>query len=261
MSVALVMMVSVGHREFTFGQETPRIVRAVGAGANLEWPHFPGTPASQNGKIADVNALTSPLALRLDAVLPQTQCRRCGYDSCRPYAEAMAAGAADIDRCPPGGDAVVTALSGLTGRAVKPVNPECGQPGPLLVAVIDETRCIGCTLCIQACPVDAILGAQKRMHTILPSLCSGCELCIAPCPVDCIDLKPDRREWTSDDAAAARKRYDDRAARLARNERVSARQPTVIDTSAHDRTQRQSVIAAALVRARARRAAAKLVGR
>ncbi|MEJ7669117.1 MAG: RnfABCDGE type electron transport complex subunit B [Casimicrobiaceae bacterium] len=208
-----------------------------------------------------MNALTSPLALRLDAVLPQTQCRRCGYNGCRPYAEAMAAGAADIDRCPPGGDPVVAALSGLTGRAAKPVSPECGQPGPLLVAIIDETRCIGCTLCIQACPVDAILGAQKRMHTVLRSLCSGCELCIAPCPVDCIDLESAKREWTSDDAAAARTRFEARAARLTRNQRVSARQPTAIDTSAHDRAQRQSIVAAALVRARARRAAAKPVSR
>lgn len=239
--------------------ETPRIVRAVGVGANAA--HSTGTPLSRNGKMPDVNALTSPLVFRLDAVLPQTQCKRCGYNSCRPYAEAMAEGAADIDRCPPGGDAVVAALSGLTGRAVKPVSPECGQPGPLLVAVIDETRCIGCTLCIQACPIDAILGAQKRMHTVLLSLCSGCELCIAPCPVDCIDLEPAEREWTRGDAAAARKRFAARAARLARNERVSARQPTVIDTSAHDRTQRQAVIAAALVRARARRAAAKPAGR
>ena len=222
--------------------------------------HFPVPRSSRNGKIANVTALTSLLALRLDAVLPQTQCRRCGYHSCRPYAEAMATGAVDIDRCPPGGDAVVAALSGLTGRAVKPVNPECGQPGPLLVAVIDETRCIGCTLCIQACPVDAILGAQKRMHTVLPSLCSGCELCIAPCPVDCIDLESAEREWTSGDAAAARNRFEARAARLARNERVSARQPTAIDTSVQDRTQRQSVIAAALDRARARRAVVKPAG-
>ena len=213
--------------------------------------------SSINGKISDVNTLTSLLALRVDAVLPQTQCRRCGYDSCRPYAEAIAAGAADIDRCPPGGDPVIAALSALTGRAVKPVNPECGQPGPLLVAVIDETRCIGCTLCIQVCPVDAILGAQKRMHTVLTSLCSGCELCIAPCPVDCIDLEPAEADWAGADAAAARKRFDARTARLARNERVSARQPTVINKSTLDRRQRQSVIAAALVRARARRAAAK----
>ncbi len=218
-------------------------------------------PRFRDARMRVMKALTSPLALRLDAVLPQTQCRRCGYNSCRPYAEAMAAGATDIDRCPPGGDAVVAALSRLTGRAVKPVNPECGQPGPLLVAVIDETRCIGCTLCIQACPVDAILGAQKRMHTILPSLCSGCELCIAPCPVDCIDLKPAERAWSSDDAAAARVRFDARTARLARMDRVSARQPTAIDVSAHDRTQRQAVIAAALIRARARRAASLPVAR
>lgn len=226
----------------------------------MQTPESPILCTLRNGKIPDVDALTSPLALRLDAVLPQTQCRRCGFDSCGEYAEGMAAGAADIDRCPPGGDAVVAALSELTGRAVKPVNPECGQPGPLLIAVIDETRCIGCTLCIQACPVDAILGAPKRMHTVLPSLCSGCELCIARCPVDCIDLEPATRDWTKDDAAAARKRFNARAARLARDETVSARQPVAVGKSAAERAQRQSVIAAALSRARARRVTAKPVG-
>ena len=127
------------------------------------------------------------LALRIDAVLPQTQCTRCGFAGCRPYADAMAAGTADINRCPPGGDPVIAALAALTGRAPRPLDPACGTYEPLQVAVIDEAACIGCTLCIDACPVDAILGAQKRMHAILPSLCSGCELCVPPCPVDCID--------------------------------------------------------------------------
>ena len=151
-----------------------------------------------------MDAALLSLADRIDAVLPQTQCTRCGFAACRPYAEALAAGTSDINRCPPGGDAVVATLATLTGRATRPLDPDCGAAGPLLVAVIDEAACIGCTLCIAACPVDAIVGAQKRMHAVLPSLCSGCELCVAPCPVDCIALLPAERAWTADDAAAAR---------------------------------------------------------
>jgi H+/Na+-translocating ferredoxin:NAD+ oxidoreductase subunit B len=188
---------------------------------------------------------------RLDAVLPQTQCTRCGYDGCLPYAQAIAAGEADIDRCPPGGEATVARLSQLTGRAAKPIDRECGVPGPLLVAVIDEAACIGCTLCIEACPVDAIIGAQKRMHAILPSLCSGCELCVAPCPVDCIAMAPAAREWTQADADAARIRHRAHRERAARNERVANRKAAI----ASDAARRRAAIAAALARARARRAA------
>ena len=198
----------------------------------------------------------SALANRIDAVLPQTQCTRCGFAACRPYADALATGASDINRCPPGGERVILALAALTGRAAKPLDPECGAQAPLLVAVIDEATCIGCTLCIQACPVDAILGAQKRMHTVLPSLCSGCELCVAPCPVNCITLQPAGRTWTDDDANSARERFAGRAARLARNERVALRIVTTVPASAHfptDRARRQAAVAEALVRARARR--------
>ncbi len=126
----------------------------------------------------------------INAELPQTQCAQCGYPGCRPYAEAIARGEADINRCPPGGEAGVRALADLLGREPLPLDASCGDTKPPQVAVIDEDRCIGCTLCIQACPVDAILGAGKRMHTVIAADCTGCELCLPPCPVDCIDLVP-----------------------------------------------------------------------
>jgi electron transport complex protein RnfB len=132
--------------------------------------------------------VTGPLADELDALLPQTQCTRCGYAGCRPYAEALAAGEADIDRCPPGGAATAAALAGLLGRAPREVNPACGVEGPPRVAVIDEAACIGCAKCLPACPVDAIVGARHRLHTVIAADCSGCELCLPPCPVDCITM-------------------------------------------------------------------------
>lgn len=131
-----------------------------------------------------------PLVVRIDAILPQTQCRQCGYSGCKPYAVAIASGEADINQCPPGGDAGVRALANLLGRAYKPLNPEHGVHKPKSVAVIDESVCIGCTLCLQACPVDAILGGAKHMHTVIASECTGCELCVPPCPVDCISMEP-----------------------------------------------------------------------
>jgi electron transport complex protein RnfB len=125
---------------------------------------------------------------QVQRILPQTQCGQCGFGGCRPYAEALARGEADIDQCPPGGDAGARALARLLDRPAKPVNPENGIEKPLRLAFIREPECIGCTKCIQACPVDAIVGGAKRMHTVVAALCTGCELCIPPCPVDCIDL-------------------------------------------------------------------------
>jgi len=132
----------------------------------------------------------NPMVEKIDAVLPQTQCGQCGYAGCKPYAEAIAAGEAEINLCPPGGPNGVAALADLLGRDPPPLNADDGLEKPKLVAVIDEQSCIGCTLCIQACPVDAILGAAKHMHTVIARECTGCELCLAPCPVDCIHMTP-----------------------------------------------------------------------
>jgi len=161
------------------------------------------------------------LAERIDDLLPQTQCTQCGFDGCRPYAQAIADGRAEIDRCPPGGEAGIAALAELLGRAPLPLDTTRGLPGPLQAAVIDERHCIGCTLCIKACPVDAIVGANKRMHTVLPDWCTGCGLCLPPCPVDCIEMVPAApgRAWSRQDAQAARRRHRARAERLER-ERV-----------------------------------------
>jgi electron transport complex protein RnfB len=125
---------------------------------------------------------------RIDALLPQTQCAQCAYPGCRPYAMAIAAGEAEINQCPPGGEAGVRALAELLGRDYIPLNPEFGEEASPRVARIDEEVCIGCTLCIEACPVDAIMGASKLMHTVIRSECTGCDLCLPPCPVDCIDM-------------------------------------------------------------------------
>jgi len=133
---------------------------------------------------------SDPIVDQIDALLPQTQCGQCGFPGCRPYAEAIAGGKADINQCPPGGEATILALADLLDRDPKPLNPENGQEKPKTVAIIDEARCIGCTLCIQACPVDAIVGAAKHMHTVIAEECTGCNLCVPPCPVDCIDMVP-----------------------------------------------------------------------
>ena len=194
------------------------------------------------------------LVARINAILPQTQCTKCGYKGCLPYAQALATGEAEINRCPPGGEPGMQALASLLGHSPKPIDPACGQPGPLMVAVIDEDHCIGCTLCIKACPVDAILGANKRMHTVLPDWCTGCDLCVAPCPVDCISMQPvtdPTLQWTPQRADLARQRFENsqrRVGSLTRN--PENRQPSNVDASTQDKA---SVIAAALAKARQRR--------
>ncbi|HOX71222.1 MAG: RnfABCDGE type electron transport complex subunit B [Dokdonella sp.] len=175
--------------------------------------------------------MSASLVAKIDCLLPQTQCTRCGYPACRPYAEAIASGAADIDQCPPGGQAGVDALAALLGRASKPLNAAFGIESNPTVAVIDENVCIGCTKCIQACPVDAIVGSAKRMHTIIATECTGCELCIPPCPVDCIVMvatsaMPLMRAEILDRAIHSRQRFEARNRRLARKggERNSRRE-------------------------------------
>ncbi|CAB3835243.1 Ion-translocating oxidoreductase complex subunit B [Achromobacter animicus] len=209
------------------------------------------------------------LADRVDALLPQTQCTKCGYDGCRPYADAIAEGAAPINRCPPGGDDGVAALAALLGTPLLPLDPSRGEPGPLLVARIDESHCIGCTLCIQACPVDAIVGANKHMHTVLDDWCTGCDLCVAPCPVDCIEMVPAGRAWTSEDAAISRQRHRNHLARAERLAADNARlmapdipeapapaasaSAAVQKEDAQKEDRKRSAIESALARARARR--------
>jgi Na+-translocating ferredoxin:NAD+ oxidoreductase subunit B len=137
----------------------------------------------------------SELAARIDSLLPQTQCTRCGFEGCRPYAAAIAANLADINQCPPGGTATIRELAALLGRDAPPLNPVHGLEAPPQVAWIDEARCIGCARCLPPCPVDAIVGAAKFLHTVLRERCTGCELCVAPCPVDCIEMRPAEPGW------------------------------------------------------------------
>lgn len=157
----------------------------------------------------------------INARLPQTQCTRCGYQGCAPYAEAIARGEAEINQCPPGGAATIAALAALTGRAPLPLNPANGIEAPPLVAVIDEARCIGCAKCLPPCPVDAIVGAGRYMHTVVFDLCTGCELCVAPCPVDCISMLP--RAAVTGASPVEPTAADNRARCEARNARTARR--------------------------------------
>lgn len=224
-------------------------------------------------------SLPSPASLvdAIDAVLPQTQCTRCGYADCRAYAAAVAAGEAGIGQCPPGGAEGVRRLAAVTGRPVVPLDAVHGEEGPLKLAVIDEDWCIGCTLCIKACPVDAVMGGNKRMHTVIEPLCTGCELCVPACPVDCIAMVPAHAgahpptgwaAWSVAQADAARARYEARRERLVREQREQevrlqakaehklahlAEESRLSDPGELDR--KRAVIEAALARARQRRAA------
>jgi Na+-translocating ferredoxin:NAD+ oxidoreductase subunit B len=157
------------------------------------------------------------LAEKIDALLPQTQCTKCGYDGCMPYAEAIAAGKAAINRCPPGGDAGIVKLAALLRQAVVPLDTSCGEHTPHRVAFIDEKECIGCAKCLKPCPTDAIVGAHKFMHTVIAELCTGCELCIPPCPVDCITMIEDTRHPTLPQQDFARDRFHFHNFRLARD--------------------------------------------
>ncbi|WP_338771068.1 electron transport complex subunit RsxB [Massilia sp. METH4] len=223
--------------------------------------------------------LTEPktLADRIENVLPQTQCTKCGYAGCRPYAEAIAAGEARINQCPPGGHEGIARLSAVTGYPVIPLNPENGLERPRALAYIDEALCIGCTLCIQACPVDAIMGAAKQMHTILPELCTGCDLCVKPCPVDCIVMYPVTETtgwdaWSQEAADAARSRHDFRIARLKREReendaRLAAKAQAKLEAVNNlapenaaelaEKERKRAIIAAAMERARLKAEAAK----
>ena len=201
--------------------------------------------------------LTSVTIDAIDALLPQTQCRRCRYDSCRAYADAVAAGQAPINRCPPGGDATVAALADLLGIPALAIDPSCGLTTPLAIARIDEATCIGCTLCLQACPTDAIVGAAKRMHTVIADRCTGCELCLPPCPVDCIAMLPAARPWSTADAERARQHFSARTARLAPGLRKGEQETAAVDLA---RQHRRAAVDAALARARARRAARSVPG-
>lgn len=211
------------------------------------------------------------LADQIEDLLPQTQCTKCGYPACRPYAEAIAEGLASYNQCPPGGEEGVKRLATLLGRPVIPLNPVHGIERARPVAVIDESACIGCTLCIQACPVDAIVGAAKQMHTVIPELCTGCDLCVPPCPVDCITMLPVTADktgwaaWSQDLADAARVRHDSRAIRLEREKeendaRLAAKAAAKLKEldnesalSAEEKTEKErkrAIIQAAIERAR-----------
>ena len=213
------------------------------------------------------------LAQRILAVLPQTQCTRCGYADCAAYAQAIAQGECGINRCPPGGEEGIARLSALTGQVPVALDPQCGAQTPRSVVFIDEDWCIGCTLCIKACPVDAIVGSNQRMHTVLESQCTGCMLCVPVCPVDCIveenasGSRSGWDAWSQERADQARQRYQARGLRLARaaqelqERNLDKAQRKLQDLAAHSRIddtavleQKKARIAAALQQARSRRA-------
>ncbi len=197
---------------------------------------------------------------RIAAALPQTQCRQCGFDGCLPYASAIARGDAGINQCPPGGANGIARIAIVVGRTATALNPDYGIEKPLALAVIDEAVCIGCTLCIQACPVDAIVGAARRMHDVIPELCTGCELCVPPCPVDCISMVPAGFIWDDTHAHDAKRHYEARNRRLLR-ERSTAGQRRAATASTASTTdpasRKKAIIAAAVARAAHKREAAR----
>jgi Na+-translocating ferredoxin:NAD+ oxidoreductase subunit B len=226
--------------------------------------HTDATANNQHSNLDDI------LIERIDAILPQTQCQQCGYAGCKPYATAIVQGSANINQCPPGGEAGIHALSVLLNVPDLPLNTAHGFTKPKAVAVIDEQRCIGCTLCIKACPVDAILGASKHMHTVISQECTGCELCLAPCPVDCITMQPLTKQHAETEKATAplaRRRYQNRQARLEREietraqglakrnqSMVVATDPSVnesMSASTNNDAIKKSAIAAAMARVKA----------
>jgi Na+-translocating ferredoxin:NAD+ oxidoreductase subunit B len=223
--------------------------------------------------------MVETLVTRINGVLPQTQCTRCGYPNCLGYAEAIATGAAPINQCPPGGEEGIARLAALTGTSPLPLNTAHGVEGPRSVVWVDEAWCIGCTLCIKACPVDAVVGSNKRMHTVLEDVCTGCELCVPVCPVDCIHTEPAQNHthpaptgwaaWSSEQALVARNRYEFRSERLKSEKRESLKKLEMkaalklSDLPAHTHhtdaavlDKKRAVIEAALAKARNRAPAA-----
>lgn len=234
--------------------------------ANLLWADNPAS-------IVVFLLPTVPLTLveQIENLLPQTQCTKCGYPACRPYAEAIAAGTANYNQCPPGGAEGIERLAELLNKPVIPLNANNGIERERPVAIIDEAYCIGCTLCIQACPVDAIVGAPKQMHTVLPELCTGCDLCVAPCPVDCIamvSVTPGKKAWdawTQQQADESRHRFEFRKIRLKREKqendaKLAAKatakllaletESSMTDEEIKNKERKKAIILAAMERAR-----------
>ncbi|WP_184506663.1 electron transport complex subunit RsxB [Rhodanobacter sp. ANJX3] len=194
------------------------------------------------------------LADRIDAILPQTQCEQCGYHGCRPYAEAIARGEASINQCPPGGAAGIERLASLLNRPIVPLDPDHGVEKPRALARIVEADCIGCTKCIQACPVDAIVGASKVMHTVIADDCTGCELCVPACPVDCIVLLPmPATQIDQAHADAAREHFQRREARLERQRRQRDAELAAHKAAVGERAAQRNPVLEALARAKAKK--------
>lgn len=232
---------------------------------NIRWPsaiqaaeQASKHAARRYNALVNTESSSRSLADRIDAILPQTQCEQCGYHGCRPYAEAMARGGAPINQCPPGGAAGIEQLASLLNQPVLPLNPDHGVEKPRTLARIVEADCIGCTKCIQACPVDAIVGASKLMHTVIADDCTGCELCVPVCPVDCIVLLPmPAAQIDAAHAEAAREHFNRREARLQRQRQqrdaeLAAHKAAVGDDDAH-----RNPVLEALARAKARQQAPK----